>query len=149
MTPRPCLICGSPTERTCYCSPECRQEAKRRKREAQKVHAPEPVRPAPKRPKQAGGAYVYFMWGETTDLVKIGTSLDPARLQEKLQLHGGQPVTLLAAVWRTNAYEEEEYLQDQFAADRQIGEWFSFTPDLGEVINHYRNWMHGQNSDHS
>jgi len=63
---------------------------------------------------------VYFIQGETTKLVKIGQSVNPAARLRDLQIGSPDVLKLLAAV---DGSEKE--FHKMFAKQRVRGEWFS------------------------
>jgi excisionase family DNA binding protein len=75
-------------------------------------------------------SWVYFM-RRTDGLVKIGVTTDPERRLRALQNAGG-PMDLVA--WFEGDAGVEKALHDRFASTRVVGEWFSPSDALEELI---------------
>ncbi|WP_224364201.1 DNA N-6-adenine-methyltransferase [Hyalangium versicolor] len=75
---------------------------------------------------------VYFARGPTGN-IKIGVSANPwARVASLQTGAGGGKIVLLAIV--DGGVEDERRLHERFASTRLVGEWFSPTPEILELI---------------
>lgn len=71
---------------------------------------------------------VYFVVGELTGLVKIGSAVDPIDRLRTLQTGSPDRLTLVTTI--AGGEKAERALHKQFSGSRVHGEWFSPTPDL-------------------
>lgn len=67
--------------------------------------------------------HVYFIQADAGGLIKIGWATKPEVRMARMQAHC--PVTLKLLYSEPGNGKDERALHDQFAADRQHGEWFT------------------------
>ena len=75
----------------------------------------------------------YFIQGEKTGLIKIGTSNNPMHRLMELQI--GSPDTLIMLKYVDSLTYPETELHQRFKHLRRHGEWFYPDPDLTRFIN--------------
>lgn len=78
--------------------------------------------------RNEGSKQLYFVQGEQTGLIKIGSSTSPINRLESMQT--GSPEKLKLLFYIDNAVESERVMHEQFAGVRHRGEWFKPTPEL-------------------
>lgn len=76
---------------------------------------------------------VYFLFSPVTGLVKIGSSIDPYARTEPMIATSSVPIYLLG--YFVAQRRDEVLLHEQFAAEREHGEWFRLTPRLRAKVD--------------
>ena len=77
--------------------------------------------------------YVYFMWDNVLNRVKIGQSHRPEKRRRELQRETGHDLAILATIEDQPPLEYR--LHQQFDEFRLTGEWFSPADDIMEYID--------------
>lgn len=77
-------------------------------------------------------SYVYFISDETAKQIKIGVATKPRSRLSTMQSGSTNKLTLLGVLAGGRALERE--LHEEFAADRQRGEWFTATERLCDLV---------------
>lgn len=86
---------------------------------------------------QNGKLYVYFVQGETTELIKIGITSQDINLRI-MDMQCGSPDRLtLLGIMCVKSRVVEKVLHKHFASTRVHGEWFRPSPELLEYIAEY------------
>lgn len=89
-------------------------------------------KPSDRRQDLDAESQVYFIESETTGLIKIGRSVNPASRFNAIRTMSPDKLALLGSIPESVCSESE--LHKRFAKHRKHGEWFEDVPEIRELI---------------
>lgn len=78
--------------------------------------------------------FVYFIFSDITECIKIGVAVDPWRRLDAFQTSCPEELGLVGYIQAGDAYALERQWHNRFYRERVRGEWFRFTDELWEAI---------------
>jgi hypothetical protein len=81
---------------------------------------------------------VYFILGKTTNLIKIGVTVDLKERMQTLQLSSPDKLQVVETFVAMDALKVESYLHKQFKHLLSHGEWFSYTDEIKQHITKWK-----------
>lgn len=88
-------------------------------------------------PYKNKSGYVYFMWCQEKQIMKIGCSGEPTKRKTALQREIGASLEIIATIETATMYELECEIHELYSSRRHDGEWFNITPVQLKIVDRY------------